>query len=245
MKTGGMTLVMHLRTRYAADELFPNRELDIKADGTRLDIHHHLAIPYLIGLSPERRSRIRVYAGHFPYVACELLGEDLVTITLLRDPVDRTISLLRQFQRPSPWAPERQATLATKTLDEVYDHPRIYEQLVHNHQTKIFSMQPSDGPQNYMQVIGMNDARLERAKSNLAAVDVIGTTEDYAAFVDTVNARFGWAVPHDLRENATPLDGTAPATDALRNRIATDNALDVELHAYALELAAARRSTPA
>ena len=206
------------------------------------DIHHHLSVPYLVALPPERRSRIRMYAGHFPYVACELLGEDLTTVTLLRDPVDRTISLLRQFRRPTPWAPERAATLATKTLDEVYDDPRIYEQLVHNHQTKIFSMAPSDDPQSYMQVVSMDEARLTRAKANLAKVDVVGTTEHYGAFVDVVNDRFGWAVPHDARVNVAPTDGTDRVTESLRRRIAADNALDVDLHAYATELAAARQN---
>lgn len=59
---------------------------------------------YLAVLPDERRRRIRVYTGHFPYAAREILGGDIVTVTILRDPVKRTISLLRQFRRKAPWA---------------------------------------------------------------------------------------------------------------------------------------------
>ena len=48
---------------------------------------------------PERRATIRGYMGHYPYVASQLLGEDPVTLTILRDPVERTISYLKHCKR--------------------------------------------------------------------------------------------------------------------------------------------------
>ena len=74
MKTGGMTLFWHLRANFEPDEIYPYRELDMKHDGDRLDVRHHLSIPNLLALPPERQRRVRVYTGHWPYVACELLG---------------------------------------------------------------------------------------------------------------------------------------------------------------------------
>jgi hypothetical protein len=50
-------------------------------------------------LPEERRETIRLYAGHLPFVTCELLGDGFRMMTLLRDPIDRTVSLLRQVQR--------------------------------------------------------------------------------------------------------------------------------------------------
>jgi hypothetical protein len=93
-----------------------------------------------------------------------------------------------------------------------------------------------------MQVVDMDESRLARAKQNLGHIDVVGTTEHYPAFVDVVNQRFDWAVPHEARANVTPTDGADPVHESLRHRIAEDNALDVDLHAYAAELAGARRN---
>lgn len=243
MKTGGTTLFRNLRENYALDELYPYRKLDIQYDGPTLNIRHHLSVSYVVGLSPERRQHIRVYTGHFPFITSELMQEELTTLTLLRDPVERTISLLRQFKRKAPWVqdPDRRPPLASKTLEEVYDHPLVFGPLVHNHQTKIFSMKPSDAPESYMDVVEVDESRLALAKHNLSQVDVVGLTERYDEFLDEVEARFGWVVERDARANATPASEIQPVSDTLRQRIAEDNALDMELYEYAKDLVDRRR----
>ena len=56
--------------------------------------------------------------------------------------------------------------LATRqALEEYYEQPDVFERLVHNHQTKIFSMTLDDDPTGYLQVIDVDAERLERAKS--------------------------------------------------------------------------------
>lgn len=244
MKTGGTTVFRNLRENYALDELYPYRKLDIQYDGKRLDIRHHLSMSYLVSLPEERRRRIRVYTGHFPYVAAELLGGDFTTVTILRDPMERTISLLRQFRRNVPWVndPTRQRPMASRSLDEVYEQPLVFEPLVHNHQTKIFSMRESDAPESYMDLIDIDEARLALAKNNLAKVDVVGVTERYDDFLDEVEARFGWAVERDARANATPASEIQPVSESLRRRIADDNAIDVEFYEYAKQLVDLRRN---
>jgi hypothetical protein len=244
MKTGGTTLFRHLRQNFELDELYPYRHLDIRFEGPKLDIRLHLSLPYLQSLTPERRQRIRVYTGHFPFVACELLGGPFVTMTILRDPVDRTVSLLRQFRRRAPW---RQESLgnpgwAARTLEELYEHELIYEPLVHNHQAKIFSMTVADHPDSYMDPITVDRARLELAKENLARVDVLGLTERYDELLDDVQDRFGWVVQREARANPTPSDDQEPVSEALLRRIAEDNALDLELYEHAQRLQAERRS---
>jgi len=243
MKTGGTTLFRHLRENYALDELYPSRELDIRFDGPRLDIRHHFSVSYLLGIPEERRRRIRVYTGHFPYVARELLGGDFVTVTILRDPIERTISLLRQFRRTVPWVddPDRPRPMASRSLEEVYAHPPVFDQLVHNHQTKIFSMRESDQPESYMDVIDVDEARLALAKANLAKVDIVGLTERYGEFLDDISARFGWEVERDARSNATPASEILSVSESLRRQIAEDNAIDVEFYEYATRLVDLRR----
>lgn len=57
-----------------------------------------------------------MFAGHFPFVAVDLLGGDLTTITVLRDPVERTISFLRQRKRNNP-------VHKAHRLEQMYEHP--------------------------------------------------------------------------------------------------------------------------
>lgn len=243
MKTGGTTLFRHLRGNYALDELYPYRKLDIQLNGEKVDIRHHLSMSYLASLSEQRRQHIRVYTGHFPYVAREILGDDLVTATILRDPVERTISLLRQFRRRVPWRDPSQPPpkWASLTLEEVYVHPLVHEPLVLNHQTKIFSMRASDQPESYMDVIDVDETRLALAKENLANVDIVGLTERYDDFLDQVEARFGWHVERHARANATPAEDDEPISDSLRRRIIEDNAIDLEFYEFAKQLVELRQ----
>ena len=97
MKSGGTTITRHLRETYELDQIYPSSALDLRHTDAGLDLDHHLSLPYLQNLSAERRARIRVYIGHFPYVARDLLDPQLLAATVLREPVERTISLLRQL----------------------------------------------------------------------------------------------------------------------------------------------------
>jgi hypothetical protein len=242
MKTGGMTLIHGLSATFAEDEIYPHQQLDIPdGDGGVVGLRH-TTLRYLRRLPDERRRRIRVYVGHFPLVAREVLGGDVATLTILRDPVERTLSLLRQLRREAPYAdPSRRHTMGDLSLEEVYEQPGIFEPLIRNHQTKIFSLSLDDAPSGYMHVIDVDRARLETAKANLESVDVVGVTERYEAFVDAVVARFGWQLPRGAWANATPPASDDTASAALRRRIADDNALDLELHEHARSLTERRR----
>lgn len=235
MKSGGTTIMRTLRETYELDEIYPSAALDLAYEDGDLDIEHHLSVPYLQTLSPERRRRIRVYIGHFPYVARELLGGTMRVATVMRDPVERTLSLLRQMKRTQPWEdePDERRPLATRPLEEIYEHPRVFGPLIHDHQTKIFSMTPSDNPRTYMDEIDVDDTRLVLAKANLAKIDILGVMEQFDDFLDAVETGFGWRIVRGARKNATPLADLTPVDPAFRRRIAEDNAIDVELYGHA------------
>jgi hypothetical protein len=237
MKTGGTTLVQHLREHVPPDELYPHPELDMSLDPTKRITLRHLTLSYLRALPEDRRRRLRVYSGHFPYVASEVVGDDVVTLTLLREPVARTVSLLRQWSRNRP---EQDLS-----LEDVYDLPLVYDRLVHDHQTKIFSMTVDDDPRGYMQVDEVDRDRLDRAKANLEKVDLVGLTEGYDDFLDLVTERFGWQIRRGVRWNAAAPEGEREPSEALLARIAEDNALDAELYAHARALVEARGAAAA
>ena len=233
----------NLRETYDLEQIYPYARRDLRYVDGELDIGHHLSIPYLLSLSAERRDAIRVYIGHFPYVVRELLGFETRAATILRDPVERTISMLRQIKRKQPWEddPGERRPLASRSLEEVYEHPFVFEPLVHNHQTKIFSMTPADDPQTYMDVIDVDRRRLDAAKANLAEIEVLGIQERFDDFLDEAEAAFGWKIVRGARKNATPPEGAAPVDPALRRRIEEDNAIDIELYEHAVRCVAERR----
>ena len=241
MKTGGTTLLRHIAQNVLGDELYPHPELDIHDGGASAINFRHFTLKYLCQLPADRRARIRVYVGHFPFVACELLGGPFRTMTLLRDPVARTISQLRQFQRAAPWSDGTwQSPWEARPLEEVYDDPAVFEPLVHNHQTKIFSMTVADEPTGYMQVIDVDAGRLALATENLAKVDVVGLTERYDDFLHSVEAEWGWRLPPSRKANVTPSDDGPPVSESFRRRIEVDNAIDMELYERARSLVAKR-----
>jgi hypothetical protein len=248
MKTGGTTVMRNLRETYALDEIYPYKPLDLEyLDGGELDLRHHLSVPYILSLSPERRGSIKVFVGHLPFVLRDLLGMELRTTTLLRHPVERTISLLRQFRRKQPWEedPVDRRPLAARSMEEAYEHPLAFEPLILNHQTKIFSLTAADDPQTYMDVIPLDEARLALAKRNLEEVDVIGVQERFDHYLDLVEERFGWQIVRGARKNATPDDDVEPVPASLRRRIEEDNALDVELYEHARRLVEERAASSA
>jgi hypothetical protein len=224
MKTGGATLRKHIYLNHETGAVFPVPKVD--------DMDRTWLLEYLLSLSPERRAAFRGYMGHYPYVASQLVDTDPVTFTLLRDPVERTISYLKHCKRYH----EQHRDLS---LEAIYDDHFEFAIFVENHQTKIFSMTAADHVESYMDVIEIDDRRLELAKANLEHVDVLGIQERYGDFVDELRERFGWRF--DRAGNRRVSRENWDVAPAFRKRIADDNAADVELYEYARRLLERRR----
>ena len=157
-----------------------------------------------------------------------------MTLTVLREPVARTISILKQFKRREP-------RFADLPLEAVYEDRPIFRFFVENHQTKVFALAPEDNEVAINCGMDIDDARYARARANLERVDVVGLTESYADFVERVRDRFGWwprGVDLNQRENVSPEDWDVDA--AFRARIAADNRYDLQLYEDARSLALRR-----
>jgi hypothetical protein len=233
MKTAGTTFSRELKQQFPADAIYPCEGIDYESRTSAESLESYMKIPRLLALTPERRARVRVYTGHFPYWVCDALDPALVTMTLLREPVERSLAALRHFKRDAPYK--------DLSLAEIYDNRAIFRFYVENHQTKVFGLTRADEEDAINCGLTIDDARFASAKENLAAVDVIGLTEAYPDFIAEVRARFGWwpaGVDVNRRENASRESWTAD--DDLRERIVADNAYDIELYNYARELIANR-----
>ena len=231
MKTAGTTFVRQLQEEFPPESIYPARTVDWTSEH---DYDAYINIPRLLALTPTRRAEIRVFTGHFPYMACELVAPGCTTLSVLREPVARTVSVLKHFKRV-------EARFRDCTLEAIYDDRQIFRFFIENHQTKVFSLVPSDNEVAINCGLTLDDARYERARASLARVDVLGLTEAYDDFVDETQRRFGWwaqGVDRDIRTNVStePWD----VEPSFRARIAADNAYDVALYEHARDLLRAR-----
>lgn len=225
-KTAGTTLRDRLRSTFDESQIYPNA-----TDGPDARIAV-ISVQHLRGRWAERGDDIRLLTGHFPVRTTELLDTDarFVTMTVLRDPVERTLSFLRhQADRR-----QRGATEDTP-LVEIYEDPFRFEAMIQNHMTRILSLTPQEMERGdgVLTTVPYDDARLQMAKEALMTIDVFGLQHRLEEFCDELGARFGLDTGAPLRSNTTDhrdVDG------GLIERIREDNALDVKLFEFACEL---------
>jgi hypothetical protein len=224
MKTGGATFRQHLYANFGGGRVFPRYRGD--------DIDRAWLIDTVLTLRPKRLARTRAIAGHFPFVVTQLLDLDFVTITMLRDPVERTISYLKHCSR---YNPQHQGM----RFEQIYEDPFFFPCFIQNHQSKMFAMTKDDKLESYADVIDIDDKRLKIAIANLDLVDVLGLTERYTEFLDEVGHRFGWHL--QLAPNLRVSEEDWEPSPAFRRRIAQDNEADLEFYAHATALHEKRR----
>ena len=109
-KSAGTSLRDRLRNHFPESAIYPNR-----TDGAdkRVSV---ISLRHLLERWDARGDEIRLVAGHFPLATTEVLGAPFVTLTVLRPPVERTLSYLRH-QRGINKAD------AEKSLEEIYEDP--------------------------------------------------------------------------------------------------------------------------
>lgn len=226
MKTAGTNVAWSIRQSLAPDEVYPGGPPSSEqSPEQRL---RYWLLERFDDVDAAARARLRVFMGHFHWFANERFGADEV-VTLLRDPVERTISHLRQVQRD----PGNEHL----SLEALYEGPPQVPTPFANYQVRMFAQEPTDtGPQPLV----IDDARYRLAFERLESAAVIGLTEDLGPFWAEVGGRYGWH-PSDTRLQVAPK--RPPVPDALRKRLERDHAADRQFYAEACELV--RRRAPA
>ena len=214
MKTAGMTFNRHIRANFPDTALYPGP--DDNGAG-------YWVIERLRDAIRTQRGDVRVWRGHFPYFVAGWVP-DAVTLTLLREPVARTVSLLQQ---------RRTLEFPDRSLEELYDDAGFRARELGNHQTKIFSLAEDEQVATYLAPVDIGPDRLETAKQVLESVDLLGVQEHFDSFLTELRRNWGWAIGEVPRVN---VGGPPTASRALRRRIAEDCALDAELYEHACRL---------
>lgn len=213
MKTAGMTFNAHIHNNFPRATVYPGAD-----DLTGVD---YWVIDRLREAVRTQRDEIRLWHGHFPYFVTDLVPE-AITLSVLREPVARIISLIDQHRREQ--APD-------KSLQEIYEDPKVFRRTILDHQTKVFSMAESDGVNAWVQPIDVDAARLEVAKGRLAEVDLLGFQETFDDFLGQLRERWGWRILPVDRANTA--EEKPVVSESFRRRIEADNRFDMELYEFA------------
>ena len=216
-KTAGTTVYLWLKEVLAPGALYPDDD-----DGPKIPAV--LTVDRLLERWRARRDEIRVVTGHFPLCTTELLDAPFRTFTILRDPVARTVSYLQHYRATNPEGDRR-------PFEQIYEDPLRFRGMIENHMVKMFALRTEEMTDGMLTPVDFGPEHLERAKQRLATVDVVGVQERFDVFWDDLRGAFGW--PLGDRPGRANRSEPADISDSLLERIAEDNALDIELHRYA------------
>jgi hypothetical protein len=233
-KTAGRCLDTEiLRREYAPEEHFNIDVQDFKA-----------RVATLRSLPEEAKRRIRLVEGHIGFGFHQLLPQQAAYVTLLRDPVDRVLSLY-YYTRRSPWEPFHEQAVA-QGLEE-FIHSDVMRIEVDNFQTRIVSgMNWHIDDDDYADV-HRNSSRtaqkcteddLLRAKQNIRKhFAVVGFTRHFIESVLLMKRAFGWRRHFYMPRNITRgRKRVEPLPPSVADLIRSYNQHDTALYAFAQEL---------
>lgn len=221
LKTAGTSLRQQLMRQFPGPALYPNPN-----DGDPVRDAPQLAIDPLIATwsDPRRRRRLQLIIGHYPLATVDLLEGDFEVMTVLRDPVDRTLSYLRHYRLRNPeWS--------QLPMTQVYDDPFVHRTMIRNHMTKMLGMTGSEMSAGMLTDVVVAEPHLDRARQALDAMAAVGLVEQLPQFLGQLEQRFGWDLGDPVRVNDTVVDERV-APDFI-DRIRADNALDLALYEHA------------
>lgn len=217
MRTGGTTFAWYLIANFGPDRVYPTPQ-DRPADHVSVT-----SVEYLRSVPRQRWAELPVVSAHLPYFVLDLLPPyRYEKITILREPVERTLSFLRQWTRaPGEWF--------GATIEDLYDDPRIVPHY-RNHMCKMFGLTADSGAPSYAIDVDVDEAFLARAKANLDTMDLVGFTDRHDQFIDEVQRRYGFRRPSLPDQHVTE---DTDVSERLLRRIEQDNAADIDFYRYA------------
>src|SRR5262245_32113915 len=180
-KTAGTALFKRLKRHFGERAVYPD-----PSDGDVVADVPQLSVDVLQERWRVRGDELRVVTGHFPLCTTEMLGERFKTLTVLREPVERTLSYLRHHRMLTPIDRE-------KSLEMIYEDQFRYQTLIHNHMVKMFSLTLQEMTDGALTPVHFTPAHLDRAKGQLTTVNLIGLQERFEEFCADLQDQLGWS----------------------------------------------------
>ena len=126
-----------------------------------------------------------VLVGHFTAAMADMLPRPYQTAIFLREPIQRSLSMLGQFSR----------TMKIR-VPALLEDPQFMADNITDFQTRILG---ADGVCDPHQVEVVDDAVLKRALARLETLDFVGLTERFAESCAVFDARFHTGISQAIR----------------------------------------------
>jgi hypothetical protein len=224
-KTAGTTLRVILERIYGRNETY----LLYPGEPGYNDFNDFLT------LNEASKRGIRLYCGHIAFGLHRRIPQPTTYITVLRDPVERTIS--NYFEVKKVLCDRNKGTEAYSDFHKAarmdlaeFVSSGIMPYLTHNHQVQMLSNSRPMGQ--------CSAADLERAKENLVNhFSIVGLTERFDETLVLMRRRFGWNVSGYSRKNVAAQRGRGnDFPEGTIDLVRECNRLDLELYCFAEEL---------
>ena len=197
-------------------------------------------LPAVLDRPASELRNYRVIAGHYGYYLERLLGKPLVYITMLRDPVERTVSAFYdQRWREDLWLHEH---IKDMTLDD-YVFDRIGAREVMNFQTCSLAFDDVDRHYHGLAELWRDEEQtravlgdrrlLELAKARLERFAFVGLQDRFEDSLRLLAYTFGWPLPDRTPRENIRRESREKIPDRTLARIRELTALDQELYDFA------------
>lgn len=222
-KTGGGSLTQIFRDNFPAEQI-----MDISA----LRVRERSDAKAVLSQEINRVAKsIQVIYGHvnFSYNVQQYLRRDCANMTLLREPVERVISLfyfVRQLKNGNKIAEE----INQKGIS--LDDFAVYETFQPLDNIQVRYLANSRGPDSNLTIADRH--LLEEAKENLLKrFDIFGVTEHFDVFAERLCRRFNLTYNPSVRLNDSGKPGLEMIAADTVNKIRERNSYDLELWQFA------------
>jgi GSCFA family/Sulfotransferase family len=235
-KTAGMSMRAYLHNQYLPTELFPPTIMSEAATFNR-PLQDFL-----------------LYCGHYQPNFARMVPPGTRTLVILREPVSRLLSALKHMRRDPHFSPNH-ALARGKTLSALVGTPELMASQFNVQVNWLANVMDSEEANDYIndnpdfnhssiEDPATQEARFQRAKETLQAIDFIGFTEDLRPVLAQLSDQMDFipviSLPrlNDDRQDTAPTDQLSKADIAL---IDEATAWDQRLYNFAKDLVEHRR----
>ena len=220
-KTGGTSFTELL------DHQFPDKD--------RLQV---MWLHRIDGKSPEELEKFRLFRGHLNYNFHKRLNNKPITITMLREPIDRVVSLYYFWRNEASKEPGETPWDVQIAVDKDFEEFLADERLRHalfNYQTRTILTE-----KNNLMLKRTEDQLIARGINRLHEFPFVGLLDRFNDSIALLYYTFGW-FPKDLfKPPKTKSNPNRPSIDDIPphicERIKELNRADIALYEYAQEL---------
>ena len=229
MKTAGTSLrQMFLRALRNRDDLYPNdRDLRLLPNGW-----YPPAVRLIDDMKNGRLRDFQILCGHYPSIlGGQIFPEAHHTLTMLREPIERSLSMLAHWKRHVPGYRD-------SSFEELIEKRSFVRSHIANYQTKVFAFSAIEQcPDSVNAPLDIGPAEFAGAVEQVRSLSFVGLTERFDHSSLWIQKLTGLKFRRTLHRNGRRKGGQRlRARGTLEQRLIDLNEFDLKLYEVAREM---------